>query len=212
MTQFFAEDYAPPPNIRYGFFGRNGDPRRALGAEELLTPRQEHGNKVARVVSAAFRPTADGVITSRPNLAVGVTTADCLPVLLIAANKGRATEVAAIHCGWRGLDKGALAAAVAAMGGEITALLGPSIAAPNYEVGAEFALKGLEDCLIRFGKKRRFDLRKAAVKLLKNEGVVDIFHCGLCTFADERLFSRRRSLKKGRPDYGRQISAVVLKP
>lgn len=229
--------------VRYGFFGRLGgvssgvyaslncghgsadeaekvaENRRiaaaALGANGLLTAAQEHGGKVAEVVSAAapFSPPADGLITAERRLALGVLTADCLPILLIAADTDRGLKVATVHGGWRSLAADIIAVAVGKLGSaRITALVGPGISAANYEVGDDFVAEigDLKDCLREDRGRRVFDLRAAAVKLLKRAGVGEIFHCEFCTFADRRFFSRRRALKVGEGDYGRQVAVIFI--
>src|SRR3990167_8574949 len=85
--------------------------------ENLLLVKQVHGAAVA-VASADrprtwTRPEADVIATDDPRAAVGVRTADCVPILL-AEETGRV--VAAIHAGWRGLAARAPIAGVAALG------------------------------------------------------------------------------------------------
>ena len=76
-----------------------------------------------------------------PRLAIGISTADCGPLLLADAEAG---VIGAAHAGWRGALTGVIEATIAAMeklGAErsrITAALGPIIRQPNYEVGPEF--------------------------------------------------------------------------
>jgi YfiH family protein len=108
-----------------------------------LRPRQVHG---AAVVSAAAlraarpAPEADGVVATEAGAMVGVVTADCVPILLAAAD---GAGVAAVHAGWRGLARGVVSAGVAALarasGTEpvrIAAAIGPHIGACCYEVDA----------------------------------------------------------------------------
>src|SRR5205807_4246047 len=86
-------------------------------------------------------PRADAIVTRTPGLAIGVTTADCGPILFADAE---ARVVGAAHAGWKGALTGVLEATVAAMEklgaqrSRIWAALGPMIRQPNYEVGAEF--------------------------------------------------------------------------
>jgi YfiH family protein len=80
---------------------------------------------------------ADAIVSTEPARPVGVATADCLPILL-AARGGEA--VAAVHAGWRGLARGVIPAAVAALGrvagasAGLVAVLGPHIGPCCYEV------------------------------------------------------------------------------
>jgi len=87
-------------------------------------------------------PTGDGLLTDRPELPLTLTVADCVPLFL--ALSGRA--VALIHCGWRGVAGGIVAAGVQAVTAftgtaaeEIDAWIGPSIGPCCYWLPAEDA-------------------------------------------------------------------------
>jgi YfiH family protein len=114
--------------------------RGAAAPAGLLRPRQVHGRAI--VTAAACReqppPAADGVVSAEPGVAVGVVTADCLPVLLAS---GGGEVVAAIHAGWRGLASGVVGHGVDALrrssgSARIVAAIGPHIGACCYEVDA----------------------------------------------------------------------------
>src|SRR5581483_11722738 len=89
----------------------------------------------------ATRPKADAIVTRTPGLAIGVTAADCGPVLLVDA---KARVIAAAHAGWKGALAGIVESTVSAMetlGAErshIVAAIGPLIQQQSYEVGNEF--------------------------------------------------------------------------
>ena len=117
--------------------------RGAPAPPGLLRPRQVHG---AVVVAAEAclppgpAPEADAVVACAPGLSVGVVTADCVPVLLVAAG---GAAVAAVHAGWRGLARGVIGAGVAAVARaagaeprEVVAAIGPHIGPCCYEVDA----------------------------------------------------------------------------
>jgi YfiH family protein len=107
----------------------------------LARPRQVHGAAVARAADClrcARRPEADAVVATTPGVAVGVLTADCVPVLLAS---GAGNAVAAIHAGWRGLAAGVVAAGVEALvsaagveAQRLVAAIGPHIGPCCYEV------------------------------------------------------------------------------
>ena len=106
----------------------------------LLRPRQVHGRAIATAADCRRTPppAADGVVSTEPGVAIGVVTADCVPVLL-ASEGGEA--VAAIHAGWRGLAAGVVAGGVDALrrsagSARIVAAIGPHIGACCYEVDA----------------------------------------------------------------------------
>ena len=119
----------------------------AVPPHHLLTVYQTHS---ADVVTAEVpwspdgRPHADAIVTRTRGLAIGVTTADCGPVLFADPQAG---VIGAAHAGWRGAFHGVLEATIAAMellGAERSRLvvaLGPMIRQPNYEVGAEFVAR-----------------------------------------------------------------------
>ena len=118
----------------------------ALGVapDRLLTAYQIHSPDVVTIERpwpTQERPRADAIVTRAPGIAIGVTTADCGPVLFA---DGAARVIGAAHAGWRGAFTGVLEATIAAMeqcGAErsrIVAVLGPTIRQPNYEVGPEF--------------------------------------------------------------------------
>jgi purine-nucleoside/S-methyl-5'-thioadenosine phosphorylase / adenosine deaminase len=118
---------------------------RAVGAHEVVTLTQIHGNRVVVVrhgeAGPAQRPEADVLVSNHPDLAIAVRAADCVPLLMADAKTG---AVAAVHAGWRGTAAGAATAAIAALGREfgtdpadVTAAIGPSIGPCCYEVGSE---------------------------------------------------------------------------
>ena len=199
----------------------------ALGVapDALLTPYQIHSANVVVAEAPwtpATRPRADAVVTRTPGLAIGVSTADCGPVLLADPD---ARVIGAAHAGWRGALAGVTDAAIAAMERlgarreRIMAAIGPLIRQPSYEVGAEL----LEDFLAADGANARFfrpsaqlghfmfDLPGYIAARLARAGIGAIEDLGACTYAEEqRFFSFRRTTHRGEPDYGRHVNAIVL--
>jgi hypothetical protein len=119
---------------------------QALGveAQHLLTPYQIHSPDVVIAEepwAPEKRPRADAVVTRKPGMAIGVSTADCGPLLFADAD---ARVIGAAHAGWRGAFTGIIEATLTAMEklgadrSRITVALGPTIRQPNYEVGPEF--------------------------------------------------------------------------
>ncbi len=169
-----------------------------------------------------IRPRVDAIVTATPGLAVAISTADCVPVLFADAE---ARIVGGAHAGWKGARAGILEATIARIeeaGGErkrIAAAIGPCISQPNYEVGHDFQRAFVENdttteqffSLPESGAKPRFDLPAYVEHLLKQAGIAAVGRISACTYAQEdRYFSYRRSVHRGEPDYGRQISAIVL--
>ena len=199
----------------------------ALGvsADRLLTAYQIHSPDVVVVDkpwSSQNRPRADAIATRTPHLAIGVSTADCGP-LLFADSQARV--IGAAHAGWRGAFTGVIEALIAAMENlgadrsRIIAALGPTIRQPNYEVGPEFIERFVttdRDNERFFAPSDRaghamFDLTGYIAGRIQRAGIVHFEDLGLCTFADpERFFSFRRTTKLSEPDYGRHINAIAL--
>jgi len=167
-------------------------------------------------------PRADAIVTRVPGLAIGVTTADCGPILFADE---RAGVIGATHAGWKGALIGVLEATIAAMvtlgaqRGRIRAALGPMIRQPNYEVGAEFIerFKAADAANDRFFAPAArpghamFDLSGYIRSRLERAEIQNIEDLGLCTYADPaRFFSYRRTTHRAEPDYGRHVNAIAL--
>jgi YfiH family protein len=167
-------------------------------------------------------PRADAIVTRVPKLAIGVSTADCGPILFADAQAG---VVGAAHAGWKGALTGVLEATIVAMeklGAErsrIGAALGPMIRQPNYEVGAEFVERftAADAANARFFAlaarpgHAMFDLPGYIGSRLERAEIKSIEDLGLCTYADPtRFFSYRRTTHRGEPDYGRHVNAIAL--
>lgn len=200
---------------------------RALGVEteQLLSCYQIHSPNVVvaeRPWSHADRPKADAIVTRVPGIAIGVSTADCGPLLFADE---RARVVGAAHAGWRGAFGGVIEATVAAMEklgadrSRITAALGPLIRQQNYEVSQEFVDEFLRDdeSHARFfapaSRERHamFDLPGFVAERIRQSGIQSFEDLELCTYADaDRFYSYRRSVHRDEPDYGRHVNAIVL--
>lgn len=199
----------------------------SIGAEpsRLITPYQVHSPD-AIIAEApwlkADAPKADAIVTRTPGLAIAVSTADCVPVLFADSHAG---VVGAAHAGWRGALGGVLESTIDAMENigaarhRITASIGPAISQAAYEVGPEFEETFLEADPANAGffaresqdSRPHFDLTGYVAARLIHAGAGDVGNLNLCTYADtERFFSYRRTCHKSEPDYGRQISAIVI--
>lgn len=199
----------------------------ALGVapEALLTAYQIHSAHAIiaeRPWTHETRPRADAIATRVPGLAIGVSTADCGPVLLA---DGEARVIGAAHAGWRGALDGVTDAAIAAMERlgaareRIVAAVGPMIRQPNYEVGSDLIDRFLaadpgNDRFFRTAARSGhalFDLAGYVAARLTRAGVARVEDLGVCTYAEPgRFFSFRRTTHRGEPDYGRHVNAIVL--
>jgi YfiH family protein len=200
----------------------------ALGAEasRLITAYQIHSAR-AVMVDAPFAgepPEADALVTATAGLVLGALAADCAPILIA---DGEARIVAAVHAGWKGALGGVVASAVEAMiglgaaRGRLLAAVGPCIGQASYEVGLEFEARFTEvspDFQWFFAagtrpEKRQFDLPGFVLGRLAAAGVARSEWIGADTCARaEDFFSHRRMTLRGEADYGRGLSAIIIKP
>lgn len=202
--------------------------RRVAGAmgvqaENLCTVYQCHSPDVITVDApiGGQEIKADAMVTATPGLALGVLAADCGPVLFADREAG---VIGAAHAGWKGALYGVLENTIAAMErlgarrDNIVAVLGPSISQANYEVGPEFVERltmenGANAAYLQPSDRAGhalFDLNGYTIDRLERAGV-SASCLGRCTYAEEDLFfSYRRTTHRKEPDYGRQISAIVL--
>lgn len=195
-----------------------------VSSERFLTVFQIHSPDVvvaSRAWEAAARPKADAIVTRTEGLAIGVTAADCGPILFADA---KARVIGAAHAGWKGALTGVVESTVDAMEklgaerGDIVAAIGPLIRQRSYEVGPEFVQRFLdtdaENARYFLPAAREghamFDLAAFIRKRLENAGVLMVDDTGTDTYADERFFSYRRSVHRKEADYGRHVHAIVL--
>ncbi len=199
--------------------------RLGLAAERLATAYQVHSNRAALAEApwpAEERPRVDALVTRTPGLAVGVLTADCVPVLFADRAAG---VVAAAHAGWRGALDGVLETTLAAMERlgartETTlAAIGPAIEQPSYEVGPEFPAPFLDQdpdngAFFRAAPRNGhflFDLQGYVARRLARAGLRRIERLAADTCAEPaRFFSYRRACLAGEESYGRLLSAIAL--
>ena len=161
------------------------------------------------------------MVTDRPNLLLGILTADCAPVLLADAGAG---VVGAARAGWRGALAGVTESTIAAMEQlgarreRIAAAVGPCIGRASYEVDETFRGRflGLDPANERFfvtgpAGRPHFDLEGYVAHRLEAAGVDSVEALGLDTYADtDRFFSYRRATNRGEADYGRQIAMIAV--
>ena len=197
----------------------------ADGVAALVTAYQVHSSAAA-VVEAPWQPKdapqVDGLVTDRPNIALGILTADCAPILFADSEAG---VIGAAHAGWKGASGGILEATVLAMESlgaaarRIVAAVGPCIAQASYEVGPEFRDRFLaqdraNDRFFQAGRRPghpHFDLKGYVVAQLDGLGLAGIEADGHDTVAEEELFfSYRRATLRGEDDYGRGLSAIMI--
>ena len=181
-----------------------------IPVNHLIVPRQVHGVHVEEVTERnledAFEGT-DALITQLSNVCIGVSTADCVPLLF---HDTRTDTIAAAHAGWRGtvgrigvLTLRAMCDAYGTQPADVQCVIGPSIGPEAFEVGSEvydaFADAGFPMSDIAFRnpqtQKWHIDLWRANVWQLNQAGVPipSIHVSGFCTYSHyARFFSARR--------------------
>jgi YfiH family protein len=219
-----------------GGLGSNDDPRNvsenrrrmaeqlAVAPDHFLSVHQIHSPDAvvaSRPWESGPRPRADAIVTRTQGLAIGITAADCGPILLVDPN---ARVIGAAHAGWKGALTGILESTIRAMEGlgaergGMVAAIGPMIRQHSYEVGSEFVERFIDaeaDNAVFFMPSRRerhsmFDLAGFIRMRLENAGVLMIDDIGADTYSDERFYSYRRSVHRKEPDYGRHVHAIAL--
>ena len=191
---------------------------------ELATVHQVHSAEVVhadRPWPQEERPRADAMVTDRPNLLLGILTADCAPVLFADHD---AVVVGAAHAGWRGALAGVTDSTIAAMERlgarreNIHAAVGPCVGQASYEVDDAFRARFVEHeadnarfFVVGPAGKPHFDLEAYVVHRLIAAGIGEVEALNLDTYAEpERFYSYRRSTHRGEADYGRQLSAIGI--
>ncbi len=195
-----------------------------VAPERLVGVTQVHGSDIVVVDEpwpTGSGPRADAMITFVPEIALGIITADCAPVLFWEPAYGM---VAAAHAGWRGAAAGILESVVTMMellGADrtrIAAAVGPCIGQASYEVGDDLrdaVLPTFDDAGRFFIAGTRpmhwqFDLAGYCVARLTRTGV-QATALGVDTCADEaRFFSHRRRTLAGGGPIGHQLSAIAI--
>lgn len=172
--------------------------RVAADGLPVAAVKQVHGRAIREVTEPGDgTDEADGLVTAEIGLALVVTTADCLPVGLVAGG-----AVAMLHAGWRGLADGILEAGVQQLqertgAAAVHAAIGPGAGPCCYEVGDDVAA-AFPATVVRGG---RLDLKAAATERLRSAGAVTVLDVGRCTMCEpDVFFSHRRS----GPTTGRQ--------
>ncbi len=196
-----------------------------IEAQHFLFCRQVHSPDVVTVAKAwepENAPMADAMVTDKPFLALGVLTADCVPVLLSAQD---GAVIGAAHAGWRGALSGILENTLAAMEklgakrGDIRAALGPSIAQESYEVRPEFPApfiaENADNQKFFIPANRagyyQFDLKGYVAAKLRGLGAGSAEIISADTCADpKRFYSHRHAILGGKKkNEGRLVSALA---
>jgi YfiH family protein len=220
-----AESWKQFPKLVHGFSGRLPNHSLTLSEKDtdnltLRIVRQVHGNDIVFVDRHGWseQPEADGMITADANVLLGIVSADCVPVLIVAPQYGL---VAALHAGWRGTLKGISAHAVEMLRAgwqvdpaDLWITLGPAIGSCCYEVGVDIGEAmsqrwDLSDTVAwqPRGEKGFLDLRTVNLAQFRAAGVPrqQVQFVGPCTFCDSARFASYRREGSGA---SRQLSII----
>ncbi len=195
--------------------------KMAVKKARLILMHQTHSNKVFEIKENNYKKkiVADAMITKMRDVALGVLTADCVPIIIYETKN---KIIGCIHAGWRGALSGIIENTISKIKkkrsiNKIYASVGPCIDKKNYEVGNEFYRKFIcksKNYNIYFSQKNKtkklFNLRKFVTdKLLRLNVKVD--QVNKDTYAEKtNFFSYRRSSKFMQKDYGRCISTIRI--
>lgn len=201
-----------------------------ISPDHLVYPHQTHDDVVRAIDSQWMESLSpaekrmnlegvDAVMTNLRGVCVGVSTADCIPILLYDSTNH---ACCAVHAGWRGTVKRIAQRAVEAMAKEygtvpqqLRAVIGPGISLESFEVGDEvydqFAQAGFDmNSIARRYRKWHIDLWACNRLQLMEKGLpeenVDV--AGICTFIhyDDFFSARRLGINSGRI-----FSGIVLR-
>ena len=188
----------------------------------LVSLNQIHSNKVYKISGIPKkRLTGDAMITNKRNIAISILTADCAPILIIEKKQ---KFVGAIHAGWKGAFKGIVKKTIQLLKKngcsekDMIACIGPCIKKNSYEVKDDFFKlfkeKNKKNLNFFTFKKKKifFDLSEYIKSQFYENGVKKIDIIRKDTYAlKNNFFSSRRSKKNKHNDYGRNISAIMIK-
>jgi len=195
--------------------------KMGVSKNKLILMYQTHSNKVVEIKKNNYKKIikADAIVTRMKGVALGVVTADCVPVILYdAKNK----IIGCVHAGWKGAYLGIIKNTInkikkMSSNNVIYACVGPCIGQKNYEVDLDFfkkftniSSKNKKYFLTKNKKKKLFNLRKFVSDIL-HKYKVKVDQVNRDTFSEKsNFFSYRRATKFNEKDYGRCISTVCL--
>jgi len=187
-----------------------------LGLNEKMVSyqKQVHEDVINEVVFSGSCGEGDAIITTRKNLGLAISTADC-PVIFIYDPVAKV--IAAVHSGWKGTEKKILQKTIKKLKDEFKSntsdficYMGPSVTQKNYEVGEEVASRFDSGLVKKDNNKFYLDLARANFQMLIEAGVKgnNIQVSGLCTFEYENLlYSYRRDGSRS----GRALGVIAMK-
>tara|TARA_B100000242_G_scaffold228515_1_gene168773 strand:- start:227 stop:979 length:753 start_codon:yes stop_codon:yes gene_type:complete len=189
---------------------------------DLILLKQIHSNKIFKIFKKPKKKLiGDGAITNKRGVALGILTADCIP--LIVFDK-KLDIIGVAHAGWKGAFRGIVEKLIlkfikfGSKKRDLIAVIGPCIQVNNYEVKSDFYNKFVSKSIYnkRFFKiisnKIYFNLSKYVKYLIYSTGVTNVDTIEIDTYTRKNnFFSSRFSRRKKNNDYGRNISVIMIK-
>lgn len=193
-----------------------------FNVSKVLYIRQIHSDKVYIYDKENYEEfienEGDAIITSEREVAIGVFTADCVPVILVDDVKG---VTASIHSGWKGTINSITKKTLEEMKDkfntnyeDVKVYIGPHIKKCCYEVSQELKDEFLSRTKIdedKLFQGRNLSLEECILKDLREIGIKEekINILNLCTYCNEDI--KLHSYRKSKGDYGRLFSFVIIK-
>jgi YfiH family protein len=194
---------------------------------EVLLLNQVHGKEViiiddaSKIYGTQGLPKVDGIVTNLPNVAIGVVTADCGPILFY---DNSSKIIGACHAGWKGAKNGIIEATIKAMkslgSSEINAIIGPMIQQYSYQVSADFYDEFLLESINnkKYFKisnnnksKWQFDLPSYITDKLYKNSVVNVDNLNIDTYTNMAKYnSYRRYCHLNEENHARNISVICM--
>lgn len=194
-----------------------------LKVKRLFLLNQVHGNDVYlldKYEQLDNIPAADSIVTNLRNIALGIQTADCAPVL-ISDSEGEV--IAALHCGWKSAISNIIPKTIDTLNKLSNtklykAIIGPCIMKESYEVSHDFREIFLQESSEnqRFfyeeqDQKLFFDLPTYVEFKLKKNNVNDVYFIGEDTYKNQdKYFSYRFNMHKHKVDDGKRMLSVIF--
>ncbi len=195
--------------------------KKEFKAEELVILKQVHGTNVicAENINYQNQEEADASITTKNNIALGILTADCVPILLVCTS---GTVIGAAHCGWKNAKNNIIKKLHKQMQDKgtknIKALIGPAIQQKSYEVDEkyyqDFIVDDMEYKKFFVASKNKqhymFDLPGYVREKLEQENIEVNVNIGDDTYSMEEKYPSFRRCTHRREQYSQNILSTII--
>lgn len=194
---------------RKAFFAQLG-----LNQEQIAFQKQIHSDLIKFVDNPGLFGESDALITSKPNIGLAISVADCIPIFIYDKNN---KVIAAVHSGWRGTQKQILKKTLNNLKSHwksdpenLYIYVGPSISQKNYEVRQEVAVQFDQKYLLKKNGKLYLDVVNANIDMLKIFGIPEeqIEISEYCTYGKKDLL---HSFRRDGIISGRSLGVIALK-